>query len=888
MTLAAGFRLGPYEIVAPLGAGGMGEVYQARDTRLERTVAVKVLPPHLVGNADLRQRFEREAKTVSSLNHPHICAVYDVGQEGEVDYLVMEHLEGETLLDRLQKGPLPVGQALRHAVEIADALDKAHRNGVIHRDLKPGNIMLTKSGAKLLDFGLAKITAPDPSERLSVLATAEKPLTEAGTLLGTFQYMAPEQLEGKEADARTDLFAFGAVLYEMVTGRRAFEGKSQASLVSAIMASEPAPLAAVQPMTPPAVERIVRNCLAKDPDDRWQSAHDLAAELRWISEAGSQAGVPAPVVSRRKSRERWAWALVAALGLLAAVAGGILWARSRPTAVEPTRFVITMPTQLRRMDWPKLSPDGRTIAFLGTDAEGRTSIWLRPLSALEPHQVPGTEGAWRPFWSPDSRHLAFFVGKQLKKVPISGGPPQLISDTVSGNDGTWGVGDVILFDGGVTDPIRRVSAAGGVPTDAAAPDKAQGETGAGWPTFLPDGKHFLFLADLVQGQSRLKVGTLGSSETQTLGSVNGRVEFSRSGHILYVSQGTLLARPFSTRTLTFTGEPVPVAENVTTPAGGNGFASFSVSSTGALAYLPQLAAAESDLVWLDPKGKELKKVGQPRTYRDLALSHDESSLAVGIEDADKQSDDIWVFDLKRDVPTRLTFDPKNDIWPVWSPDGKWIAFASNRGGRYAVYRKLASGAGEDELLYQDDKVDAGPTDWSPDGRWIALNVYPGGGTPDIAVLPTTAKATPVPFLATPFAEGRARFSRDGRWLAYQSNESGRLEVYVQPFPATGAKWQISTNGGQSPYWTGMGRDLDFVGLDRKSLFSVTLTARGSSLEVSLPKLLFEKGQAPGDIFRNHWLPTAAGDRFLVNAARESTEIPTFHVVLDWPAAIASR
>jgi Tol biopolymer transport system component len=888
MSLAAGVRLGPYEIVAPLGAGGMGEVYRARDTRLERTVAVKVLPPHFIGNADLRQRFEREAKAVSALNHPHICTLHDVGQEGDVEYIVMEYLEGETLLDRLQRGPLPLGQALRHAVEIADALDKAHRSGVIHRDLKPGNVMLTRTGAKLLDFGLAKVTAPDGAGGLSVLATVEKPLTEAGVLLGTFQYMAPEQLEGREADARTDIFAFGAVLYEMVTGRKAFEGTSQASLVSAIMSSEPAPIGALQPMVSPALERIVRKCLAKDPDDRWQSAHDVASELRWISEAGSQAGVPAPIVARRKSRERWAWVLVAALAVLVAAAGGAFLYARRGGAAEPSRFAIAMAPELRGMDWPKLSPDGRTIAFLGTDADGHRSIWLRPLSDLAPHVLPGTEGAARPFWSPDSRYLAFFVGKQLKKVPASGGPPQLISDSVVGSDGSWSRQGVIVFDASSTDPIRRVSAAGGVPAEVATPDTSQGETGVGWPIFLPDGKHFLYVADLQQGKSRLKVGTLDSHETRTVGSVEGRVEFAPSGYVLYVSEGTLLARPFSTRSLAFTGEPVPVAEHVTTPAGGNGFSSFSVSDNGVLAYLPGTQAAESDLVWLSRDGKELGKVGQPAAYYNLALSPDETRLAVGMQDARSQSDDIWVFDLKRNVPTRLTFDPGNDIWPVWSPDGKWIAFGSNRGGQYAVYRKLASGAGEDELLYEDKEANIGPTGWSPDGRWLACGVYPNGKTPGTAMLSMTGDKNLVPFLMNNFVNYRARFSPDGRWVAYQSNESGRDEIYVQPFPATGAKWQISTSGGRGPFWTARGREVGFVGLDGATISVVTLGVRGASLEVSLPKTLFKQQQATGGVFRNRWLPDAAGDRFLVNAARQSHEKPTFHVVLDWPAILASR
>src|SRR5262252_4588936 len=499
MTLAAGTKLGPYEIVSPIGAGGMGEVYKAKDTRLERDVAVKVLPEHLATSEEIRQRFEREAKTISQFSHPHICALYDVGREGDVEYLVMEYLEGESLADRLGKGALPTEQILRYGIEIADALDKAHRQGIVHRDLKPGNIMLTKSGVKLLDFGLAKPLAAAGAQTISgasVMATeaqVSQPLTERGTILGTFQYMAPEQLEGGEADARSDIFAFGAVLYEMATGRKAFTGKSQASLISSIMREEPAPISSIAPMVPPALNRVVRTCLAKDPEDRFQTAHDVKLQLEWVQEGGSEAGLPAPVVARRKNREKLAWA-VAAVAIAAAALATYGWIRRAPTPPRIVRFDIGTPEDVIAVDAPRVSPDGRFVAFNATDASGKTRIWLRPLNVLTAQPLNGTEGTTRPFWSPDSRFLAFMADGKLKKIDVTGGPPTKICDAPTAVDGSWSPGGVILLDGTGIDPILRVPAAGGAPVVWVKAELSRKETQVGWPEFLPDGRHFLYMA----------------------------------------------------------------------------------------------------------------------------------------------------------------------------------------------------------------------------------------------------------------------------------------------------------------------------------------------------------------------------------------------------------
>ena len=543
----------------------MGEVYKARDTRLDRVVAIKVLPSHLSSNPELRQRFEREAKAISSLSHPNICTLHDVGVQDDLDYLVMEYLEGESLAARLLRGPIPIEQVLRIGTEIATALDAAHRSGITHRDLKPGNIVLTKSGAKLLDFGLAKTAAaPVAGSALDALTSlptqveGAAPLTTEGTLLGTFQYMAPEQLEGKDADARTDIFALGSVLYEMVTSKPAFSGGSRASLISSIMSAQPQSVIAVQPLTPPALERLIRTALAKDPDDRWQTAHDVALQLQWIAEGGSAVGLPAPVAARRARREHLAWAL-AAVGVLGMAFLAWRGAGSNAPTVRPLRFTIPVPHGVSFIDMPRISPNGATLAFNATDSSGKSMIWLRPFKSLDANPLPGTDGATRPFWSPDSRFLGFVAGGKLKKIAASGGPAEVVCDAPTGSDGTWGRNGDILFDGNVTsDPIRRVSASGGVATAALPFDST---TGAGWPAFLPDGKHFFFTR-IAQGKTEIMLGTLGSTKTKSLGVAVSRIEYSADGYLLFVRDRTLVAQRFNPGSGRLEGEPFPVAESL--------------------------------------------------------------------------------------------------------------------------------------------------------------------------------------------------------------------------------------------------------------------------------------------------------------------------------------
>jgi Tol biopolymer transport system component len=885
VPLSSGTAVGPYEIVALIGAGGMGEVYRARDSRLGRDVALKVLPAALAGDPDRRERFEREARAASALNHPHICALYDIGHADGIDYLVMELVDGESLADRLARGPLSIDQALRLGIEIADALSRAHKQGIVHRDLKPANVMLTKQGAKLLDFGLARVDAP-PSASGSFLPTQQRPLTQAGTVLGTFQYMAPEQLEGGEADARTDIFAFGALLYEAVTGRKAFDGKSQASLISAIMAGTPPPISSLQPTTPPALDHVIRTCLAKDPDERWQTARDLGVELKWIAESGSQVGAPAPVVARRKSNERWAWT-AAGVFALASAALALRLLTARDMLREPTRFSIAPPKGVTLV-WPRLSPDGRTVAFVGVDQQGRRSIWVRPLGSFEPVQVAGTDGVQRPFWSPDSRYLAFFAGGQLKKLPIAGGPPQLVCEQAGGADGSWGQG-VILFDGRVNDPIRRVPDTGGIPTVAVKPDESRKEAGTAWPFFLPDGRHFLFVANETRGPTTMKVGSIDSAEVSVLGESDTRVEYS-SGYLFYASQQTLLARPFSPDRRAFVGEPFPVTDRIQIQ--NLGLVDFSTSLAGDLAYSSAGQEQRSHLVWFDRSGKELGVASDPAHYHDIALSPDETRAAVGIGatlGGIGANDGIWVVDLKRGVRSRLTFGNELHAFPVWSADGSHVAYTMAADGvPRKVVQKLASGAGDEQLLL-DDKTGGGvfPTDWSSDGQHMIVGwLSKESDNFDILTMAPDGNGRLVPFLRAPkpIMESNGVFSPDGRWIAYVSNESGRLESYVQSFPPSSGKWQISTGGALCVRWSAGGREIIYATAD-DTFYSVAIRMSGAGLEIGLPVKLFQHRLAHSQPERNHWTATRDGQRFLLNDSIEGEDSRTVQVVLNWAAGL---
>ena len=898
MPLTSGTKLGPYEIQSQLGAGGMGEVYKATDTRLERTVAIKVLPEHVASDPQAKQRFEREARTIAALNHPHICTLYDIGEAevpnaqrprpelgrgpapsaDSIQFLVMEYLEGETLAQRLMKGALPLDQLLRYATQIADALDKAHRHGITHRDLKPGNVMLTKAGAKLLDFGLARSQPPTRATSLSSLSrmpTQEAPLTEKGTILGTFQYMAPEQLEGKTADARTDIFAFGTVVYETATGRRAFEADSQAGLIGAILERQPVPISEVHSELPLALDRVVRKCLAKDPDDRWSSAHDLADELRWIAEGGSHAGVTAPVVVDRQSHAGWAWSLAAVLGA-AAVALAIPYVTRAPADERAVRFTIA--TEAEPRFHLALSPDGRYLAYVARP-DGERRLWVRPLDSLDAHPLPGTEGAAYPFWSPDSDYLAYFseIDKKLKKVPVAGGAPQILCDVgVSNRGGTWSREGVIVF-GSDREGLRlsRVSAAGGVATPVTTEDEAAQQFVHSWPQFLPDDRHFFYLVSGLKTSEAngIYVGSLDSADTERILNTAHMARFTPPGHLLFVQGEALMAQPFDVDALQLIGEPVTVAEQVATDAQVR-LAGFSVSETGSLVYRSGVDFGESQLVWFDRAGRRTGSVGEPGSWGSPTLSPDGTKVAV----VDTNDNNIWLLDTVRGTQSRFTFDFGN--WPMWSPDGQLIAFgAAKDGGPVDLYQRDAAGASEEELLLATDTVKV-LHDWSADGRFLSYFDANNETAYDLWVFPLFGNRQPMPFLQTAAREIHPEFSPDGKWIAYASNETGQYEVYVQPFPPTGGKWQISTSSGLQPKWRGDGNELFYLS-EQGYIMGVDLNV-GTVVESGTPHPLFEVRTTIA-FERNSYDVTPDGQRFLVNSLVLDSGASPVTVVLNWAA-----
>ncbi len=921
MSLSVGSRLGPYEILAPLGAGGMGEVYKGRDTRLERTVAIKVLSPQLSASPESRQRFEREAKTISQLSHPHICALYDVGEadvegNGErrtanvpetsvrsgdlrpspfavrrIQYLVMEYLEGETLTERLAKGALPLEQALKYGQQIADALDKAHRQGIVHRDLKPGNVMLTKLGVKLLDFGLAKAIEPAAPQMSLTSMPTRQGLTQEGTILGTFQYMAPEQLEGKDADARTDIWAFGATLYEMATGRKAFSASSQASLITAIMSSDPAPISAVQPMSPPALDRVVKTCLAKDPEERWQSAADIKRELQWVAE-GSLAESD-PLGRRGRSRERLAWTAFA-LAAAAALIVGFLHLRRKPESLRVFRSSILPPAETQfafQSSPPAVSPDGRRIAFSAGRPNARGRLWVRSFEASDAQPLPGTEGGYCPFWSPDSRFLGFFADGKLKKIDVTGGTPQTLSGAPDGDGGTWSREGVILF---TTDgPLHRVPESGGASAPVTRVDEDLGDLGHSWPIFLPDGRHFLYLRFLGRtgdgsNPYGLVLGSLDSKDEKQLLRVRANVAYapatdgSSAGHLLYLQARVLVARPFDARRLEFTGEAFPIAEQVQLFGAGS-TAVFSVSANGLLAYQPGAGGEPSELVWFDRGGRRLEALGEPANYNHPRISHDGRRVVFVVTDTQSPDTDLWLYDLARRAKTRFTFGPAVNIFPVWSPDDSRIVFASNRRVMADLYQRATSGSGADELLLDSKTSFRWPTDWSPDGQIAFQSRDTKAKTAVDVGFVSGPDRKAVTLLGTPFDERSPEFSPDGRWLAYASNESGRFEIYVQPFPGPGQKWQVSTGGGAYPRWKRDGKEIFFLKLPEKTLMAAEVKP-GPTFEVGEPKALFQT-QVKWIDFGRQYDVSPDGSRFLINTLVAEGMNEPLTVVQNWTAGL---
>ena len=891
-------NLSHYRLVSKIGAGGMGEVYRARDTRLDREVAIKLLPADFAKDADRLKRFEQEARATSALNHPNILTIYDIGNHEGAPYLVAELLEGEELRAELERGALAPRKAIEYAQQIAAGLAAAHEKGIVHRDLKPENLFVTKDGrVKILDFGLAKLKPQPMSGGVDSEAPTMKPLTNPGVVLGTVGYMSPEQVRGHETDHRSDIFSFGIILHEMLSGQRTFAGDSLVELMNAILKDEPAELSETNAKISPALDKIVRRCLEKKPERRFHSAHDLGFALEALSSTGNARALagnaeqgdavmptyaaPSQHAGARAfpvGRERLAWlvAAVLLLGLLLALPIVVKYLRlSPPVAPVGVRFTIAAPEKATGLFAPALSPDGRHLVFVAT-VEGKSSLWLRALGSLTAQPLPGTEDVWgSPIWSPDSRSFVFAAGGVLRKLELAGGVPQTLcklEDVTEAVFGTWNRDGVILFStiGGRTG-IYRVPATGGEPVLVLRSDETARYR---FPIFLPDGRHFLVNRESLPSEvEEIHLVALDRPETTPLLAAGSQARYV-NGHLLFARAGALLAAPFNADSLKLTGEPFVVADKVK-----NSW-SFSVSENGSLVYDPAVSRDNGQLTWLDRAGKPLGTVGPVGEYEWPRLSPDGKRVAVARNDPQTQIRDIYVIDLARGVSSRLTFDPGDDLGPVWSPDGSRIAWRSGRDGAFQVNQRLASGIGPEEVLVKDN-VRQHFTGWSADGRFLLYGRDDPKTRWDILLVPTEGDRQPVPFLQTPFAEGPGSFSPDGRWIAYPSDDQGRFEVYVQPFPATGDKWQISTNGGQFPVWRSDGKELYYVSNDGK-LMAVEVKP-GGSFEATAPRMLFDLAPVRANV--GVFAVTAAGDRFLFVTTREEAASLQFTVVTNWAAEV---
>src|SRR2546426_1271320 len=791
VSLIAGARLSHYEILEPIGSGGMGDVCKAKDTRLDRLVAIKVLRD-VPGKAELTQRFKREARVIAALNHPHICTLYDVGRDDDMDYLVMEYVDGQTLAHRLERGPLPLHEVLKYATQIADALDRAHRQGVTHRDLKPSNIMLTKSEAKLLDFGLAKLKQNARSSNALSSIPTNAGVTAEGTILGTLQYMAPEQFEGIEADARTDIFAFGAVLYEMTTGKKAFEGESQASVIAAILDRDPPPISTLQPMTPPQLDHVVGRCLTKPADDRWQTASDLGHELTWIAEnvsRGRLGETPEVVAHDKRGRQSISWSAAALIAVIVGLIGGIsVWMlKSGTPMTEPAvvRLAVTLPPgeQATAGTPMAVSANGRQLAYIS-----KNQLFLRTLNSLGAKAIALTEGAQATFFSPNGQWIGFFAQGKLRKVSVTGGISQTLSDAIFGVGGSWGTDDTIYFAPSSISPIWKIPASGGSPQQVTTLERSKGEVSHRWPQILPGGKALLFTTWTGPGwdERHLHLQILETGERRVLAQGASTGRYVSSGHLVYSHAETLLALPFDLARLQAPASPpVPLELQVREVSQG---AEFALSDDGVLAYVsgnPQGYVRR--LVWVDRKGIIEPLPAPPRAYDDPALSPDGRQAAVAITAG---TSGIWIYDFSRATLTPLTTMGSAQA-PFWTPDGKRIVYRETRSGFRNLFWKPADGSGEEERLTTSENLHTVGS-FTPDGKWLAFREQNPVTNDDIWLMPLDGDRKPQVFLKTPFGESNPRFSPDGHWLAYTSNESGRNEVYVRRFPDPRGKWQIST------------------------------------------------------------------------------------------------
>ncbi len=892
MTIREGTRLGPYEIVAPLGAGGMGEVWRARDTRLGREVALKFLPAGLADDPERHARFEREARLLAALNHPNVAMLYGLEHLDGQHALAMELVEGEGLDERLRRGPIPVEEAISIAGQIAEALEAAHEKGIVHRDLKPANVKVRSDGTvKVLDFGLAKAwEEPGTNSELAYSPTITAHHTRAGVILGTAAYMAPEQARGKAVDKRADIWAFGCVVYEMLTGERLFQGETLSDILAAVLKTDPN-WSLLPSSVPGSVRRVLARCLERDPHLRVRDIRDVRLELHEAAEPASvlPAGLPvAPAVPVSAARRIWLPWVVTALSV--AFAGAVAWHswRSRATHRGTVRSYILPPDNVgfavgAETGGAVISPAGTRLVFAAGAVGAKTLLWVRPLGSLTAQPLEGTEGGSFPFWSPDGRFVGFFVHGQLKKIDTLGGPAQAVCEAANGRGGTWGAQGVIVFAPDVFTGLYRVASAGGSPVAVTKPDTSKRLTSERWPFFLPDGRHFLFWAG-IPDQSTVKSNGIYSASLdggvpQFIVAAESNALYAPPGYLLYMSDRSLMAQPFDADRLRTTGDAFPIAEQVVNPEHYR-LGRFSVSTEGTLVYL----AGEHELrqmAWLTPTGGQLGTVGEPADIAgSIRPSPNGEIVAEPVMDPKTRSEDIWLVDLARAVKTRFTFDPKADQSPVWSPDGSRIVWSSYAKGHMDLYVKNASGAGDTELLFASD-VDKFATDWSRDGRFVTFTSVDSTGKTgaDLWVLPMTGDRKPFPVLATQFDEGDGVFSPDGRWLAYESDESGTDEIYITPFPRATGKWQVSQGGGEEPLWRADGRAVYYT-TPGGTVMEAPAEAGRDAVEVGTPRE-FCKAQLTG--FGSHGLEYAVspkGDRLLVVRPAQTAPVP-LTLVTDW-------